>query len=224
MSATDLESSDAHAYFRAIEETFVRLRGAPLLLSPADWRVAEGWHREGIPLELVRCVLEEVFARRRERGARGRIQSLRYCVGAVERAWEEVRELSGPGRKAAAVPLAVEPRLEALAAALPADLPERSLWAGRITGLGGDSAGVEEALAALDGELLGRLEASLEESRRREVDARVEASLGALASRLTREEVNLAKERLRRQVLRQRLGLPVLSLFSPEAESGDQPS
>ena len=54
-------------YFRAIEEAFIRLRGAPLLLSPADWQTAKSWHEERIPLELVGRVMEEVFERLRER-------------------------------------------------------------------------------------------------------------------------------------------------------------
>ena len=49
----DSEAEADQAYFQAIEETFVRLRGAPLLLSPADWQVARRWHRDGVPLPLV---------------------------------------------------------------------------------------------------------------------------------------------------------------------------
>ncbi|HTQ81557.1 MAG TPA: hypothetical protein VMM92_16285, partial [Thermoanaerobaculia bacterium] len=58
--------AEEHAYFEAVEEIFVGLRGAPLLLSPADWQVARRWQREGVPLSLVRGALEEVFAKRRE--------------------------------------------------------------------------------------------------------------------------------------------------------------
>src|SRR5436309_13032449 len=86
-----------HAYFQAIEEVFVALRGAPLLLSPTDWQIARRWHREGIPLGLIRQALEAVFAKRQERGAKGRISSLRYCAPAVEAAWAERRELAAPG-------------------------------------------------------------------------------------------------------------------------------
>src|SRR5437763_16109793 len=94
-SAPEAEDSD-HAYFQAIEEIFVELRGAPLLLSPADWQVARRWQREGIPLDLVRSTLEEVFAKRKERGAKGKISSLRYCAPAVEAAWADLRALTAP--------------------------------------------------------------------------------------------------------------------------------
>src|SRR5262245_5879970 len=122
MSGTDLEADEAQRYFRAIEAAFVRLRGAPLLLSPADWQVARRWFEEGVPLDLVVRGLEEVFARRRERGAKGRISSLRYCAPAVEHAWEEVASLTAAGRTAPAEPIDIAARLAALAAALPAEL------------------------------------------------------------------------------------------------------
>ena len=69
MAAGDGPASEAHEYFRVIEEVFIRLRGAPLLLSPADWQLANEWHRAGIPLEVVCDAVQKVFVRRRERGA-----------------------------------------------------------------------------------------------------------------------------------------------------------
>jgi len=46
----------------------------------------------------------------------------------------------------------------------------------------------------------------------------VEKTLAALKGRLPADELERSRERLTHQVLRQRLGLPVLSLFSPEAQ------
>ena len=86
-----------HAYFRAIEDHFIRLRGAPLLLSPADWQIAREWHREGIPLDLVLGALDEVFERRAERGSERPIQSLRYCSSAVAAAWKRSFSMSQAG-------------------------------------------------------------------------------------------------------------------------------
>src|SRR3954449_609946 len=134
MSGTEAEDSD-HAYFQAVEEIFVQLRGAPLLLSPVDWQVARRWHQEGVPLDLVRSTLEEVFAKRKERGAKGRISSLRYCAPAVEAAWADLRELMAPGDRAAAPAFEVTPRLVALAASLPPSLPGREALAARLIAL-----------------------------------------------------------------------------------------
>jgi hypothetical protein len=200
-----------HAWFQAVEEIFVRLRGAPLLLSPADWQVARRWHQEGVPLDLIRQALEEVFAKRKERGTKGKINSLRYCAPAVEAAWADLRELTAPGERDVAPALDIPSRLKNLAALVPPEI------APRVAGLHGDAPSVESALSALDREMLAAAGSSLEEGMRREVDAAVEKTLTALRGRLPAEELERSRERLTHQVLRQRLGLPVLSLFSPEA-------
>lgn len=217
MKKTEADASD-HAYFQAIEEVFVALRGAPLLLSPADWQVARRWHQDGVPLELVKNALEEVFARRKERGAKGKISSLRYCAPAVEAAWSDLRELTAPGHRVEALPFEVAPRVAALAAALPKTLPGRDGLAARLAALAGDPQHVEEHLAALDREMLAAAETGLDEAGRSEINAAVEKTLAVLAGRLPAEELASSRERLTMQVLRRRLGLPVLSLFSPEAE------
>lgn len=208
-----------HAYFQAIEEIFVRLRGAPLLLSPADWQVARRWHRDGVPLDLVRKALEDVFARRKERGAKGKISSLRYCAPAVEAAWSELRELTAPGERLEAPAFDPSLRLAALAAALPLELVGRDRLAARVITLAGDPQEIEEELALLDREMLAAAVASLDDAVRAEVEAAVEKTVAGLRGRLPADELERSRERLTWQVLRQRLALPVLSLFSPEAES-----
>jgi hypothetical protein len=220
---SDLEP-ETHAYFQAIEEIFVGLRGAPFLLSPTDWQVASGWHREGIPLELIRRCLEITFARWRERGRRGRISSLRYCAPAVAAAWAEQVELTAPGRRTAVPPLTPARRLEALSAALPAALPARARWGQELARLAAlhEPQLIEERLAALDRELLESVLAAQSPDESAALEAEVKTALGALARRIPRDEVEIARERLRRQLLRARLALPVLSLFSPEAEAGEE--
>ncbi|HEX7182538.1 MAG TPA: hypothetical protein VF756_11900 [Thermoanaerobaculia bacterium] len=212
------EELEDHAYFQAIEEIFVELRGAPLLLSPADWQVARRWHQEGVPLDLIRRALEEVFAKRKERGAKGKISSLRYCAPAVEAAWEELRELTVPGRRAEAPPFDLGSRLRSLAAAVPEAHPQRESFAARVAALAGDPQEVEERLAALDQEMLAAALTALDPTARAELDEAVEKTLAGLRGRLPVAELERSRERLAHQILRQRLGLPVLSLFSPEAE------
>lgn len=222
MSATGSpQSTDPdpdHAYFQAVEEIFVELRGAPLLLSPADWQVARRWHQEGVPLDLVRRTLVEVFAKRRERGAKGKISSLRYCAPPVEAAWADLKELTAPGQRAVAPAFEVAPRLAGLAAALPLALAGREALTARLGNLTGDPQDVEERLAVLDREMLDAVAASLDRDGRSEIDAAVEKTLALLGGRLPADEVETSRDRLFRQTLRRRMGLPVLSLFSPEAE------
>ena len=209
-------SAEDHAYFQVLEEDLARLRGAALLLAPSDWQVAAEWRRRGVPLELVRRTMAELYARRVQRGSRRRINSLRYFSPAVEAAWEELRALTGPGHRAAPPPLDAAARLAALVRLLPEDLPRRDAWTARIAALSGDAEAIEQALMALDGELLAALEAGLDEEGRAELAGREERTAAALGARLPREEVTAARERLRRQLLRERWRLPLLSLFAPE--------
>ena len=217
-------ATDDHAYFLAIEEFFVRLRGAPLLLSPADWQVARRWHRQGISLEVVRRALDQVFARRRERGAKGRISSLRYCAPAIEAAWVEHAELAAPGSRVEPEALDAAARLAALAAALPAGLARVEELRARLAALAGsqlDLQAVEERLAELDRAALDAALAELSAPEVAALDATVEKAILALGGRLPAAEIERARERLARQVLRARLRLPMLSLFSPEALGPD---
>lgn len=218
-AGTEPPSAAEHAYFQAIEAIFVRLRGAPLLLSPSDWKVAQRWYREEVPLELVERTLEEIFARRKESGRKGKIQSLRYCAAAVDAAWSEIQELQSTGKRQTPRTLAVEPRLTALASSLPGALPDRDSWALRIRALGGASATVERELAALDDELLDGLFSRLTAAERGDLDREIDFRLNVLAGRLPAEDLEAAHHRLARQLLRRRWGLPVLSLFAPQAES-----
>jgi hypothetical protein len=218
-SAVPPDNGDDQAYFLAIEDFFVRLRGAPLQLAPADWHVARRWHRQGIPLALVRQAIEVVFARRRERGLKPYCR-LRYCAPAVEEAWAQHLELAAPGGRAAAEPLDVAARLSRLAAALPAGLPGMEELKRRLSELsraGLDPQSLEERLADLDRAALDGALAALAAERRATLDATVAKALSALGGRLPAAEVERARERLARQVLRELTGLPMLSLFSPEA-------
>ncbi len=211
-------------YFQAIETTFLLLRGAPLLLSPSDYRVARDWHREGVPLDLVLGKLEEFFERHGEREDPKKVWSLRQCRPLVDAAWKNLRELTAPGERAEeAEPLELEPRLAALARSLPEDLPGRGELARRMEALAGqdDPRRAEEGLGALEEEAVDGIIAALTPEERTALEQQVETALAALADRVPQEEADRARERLLRQRARRRAGLPTLSLFAPEADPGD---
>lgn len=218
--SADFDSGEAHRYFRELEDFFIDLRGAPLQLSPGDWQVSKRWYERGIPLEHVKTVMQEVFARRRAKGAEGLV-TLRYLKKPVEAGWVAVEEMKATGERSAAPAFDLAGRLAALAASLPDDLPGGTDLAARIAALSGDTEHVEAALGELDHQLLDRAEASLDEAARAAVEAQVEETVASLFGRLFAGDVDKARVRLRRQVLRRQLGLPVLSLFSPEAERGE---
>lgn len=208
-----LSESDV-SYFRVIEGTFISLRGAPLLLSPADWRVAQGWRKAGIPLSVVCTTLESVFAQRQASGKKGKIQSLRFCANAIEEAWQEVQELGASRAKRAVSSMDVEARLGALAAAVPDGVPGAQALAQSIRSLRGSAEEVERSLARLDAETLEALKNSLEAGPRADLEAKVEEALAGLRQRLPDAELNASRTSLRRQILRRQSSLPMLSLFA----------
>jgi hypothetical protein len=214
----DGAESEELRYFQALEAAFIRLRGAPLLLSPADWQVAQRWRGLGIPLDFAIAGMAEVFARRRERGSEDRISSLRYCARAVESGWSRAEELIGPVRRAGAPALDIRARLASLAGAIPADFPQRASVARRLLDLGGDAAAVEAALVAIDDAMLERAEAGLDAEERAALDRWVERRLDSLRERFDAEQLTRTAIRLRSRELRRRAGLPLLSLFSSDAE------
>ena len=68
--AEDQGSTEDQAYFRALEEAFLELRGKATLLSAADWQVASEWRRAGVPLDLVVGTMAALFERQRQRRSR----------------------------------------------------------------------------------------------------------------------------------------------------------
>ena len=161
MSATDSDAGRTE-YFEAIEAAFIGLRGAPLLLSPADWQTAKAWHEQEIPLGVVLEVLESVFARLRERGSSRRISSLAYCAPAVEEAWSEIVELGAAAGRLEPAVVNVGERLTELAGSIPTELPLRDQIASALSGLNGAAEEVERSLQDLDRHMLQLAEAELD--------------------------------------------------------------
>ncbi len=109
-------------------------------------------------------------------------------------------------------------RLSRLAAALPPMLPDRESWVSRITALSGEPAAIEDLLAGLDRELLAAARAALDREQQQLVAGAADRALAAVAGRLTPSGLAACREQVCHQAIRDLLGLPVLSLFSPEAE------
>lgn len=211
-------SAEDQAYFRALEEKLVELRGSTTLLSPADWQVAAEWRRRGIPLELVSAVLAELALRQRARRSRRGFSSLRYFKAAVEAAWHEQLELGAGGVAPRFDPgPPVEARLEALALALPESVPHAAAFRERLRALAGSLEEIEAALVELDHELLDAAENGLTLEAQAQVSRRVDSSADGFAGSLPEAELASLRERLRAQALRAEAGVPVLSLFASEA-------
>ena len=212
------------SYFRRLEELFIGLRGAPLLLSPADWDTARSWRTQGIPFDLIERVLREIFESSPEKRGRSGVRSLKYFDSAVTRAWEEARGLGIAGDDAGrdGEPIDIEERIGALAAALPSSIPEAAGIESRLEALEGTAEQIERQLAELDDELMKAIEKTLTVAERRAIEADVGAALDRLGSRIEDDQRARIRIHLRSRQLRRLKGLPILSLFaSPGSRAVD---
>ncbi len=215
MSETD-SAQTTQAYFRAIEETFIRLRGTPFLLSPADWQQAQQWHRQGVPLDLVLSTLESLFQSRAESGKTRKVQSLRYCASAVEEAWQQVAELSATGTSAPTEPFDSKRQLQRLVERLPETLVDREFVATEILALTGTSETIERELMKLDRRVLGSAFEAMNDAEKEAIERKVDATLAELDRELDQDSLPQIRLRLFDQTVRRAAGLPFLSLFSSE--------
>jgi len=159
-----MATDDKSRYYQDIAAFFLRLRGAPFILSGREIHLLAGWEKQGIPLSAVRQGIEVAFERLSKKAEPGRRPvTLLACDPDVQRAFGQVQERrvgvsrSSGGREAkrAAIALAVKNFL----ADVPAEWPvlrrayEQAL---RLIESGADSeeglerleANIEEALAA----------------------------------------------------------------------------
>jgi hypothetical protein len=218
------ETEEDRAYYQAAEAAFIRRRGTPFLLSPRDFALLKEWRALGIPIEVVEAGVDEAFSRREERGAAGRVNSLAYCRDAVLEAWERRAETArgrgpeegAPEPDAKAALMDLGRRLEEcrerrgdLATPLGAAL--RSLSRLEASGRGAED--LEGSLARLDRRLAGELYEALPGPERAGIEAEIEVLLAGAGARMDASAVEKTRRALTRRAVRERLGLPRLSLL-----------
>ena len=218
------ETEEDRAYYAACEAAFVARRGTPFLLSPRDFALLKEWRSLGVPVEAVEVGIDEAFARREERGATGRVNSLAYCRDAVLSAWERRAETAvgrGAGRDAGqaadVAPLLdrLAERLGAVARAHPEVTPRldsaiRSLK--KLAKSSKDPGEVEASLARLDRRLCNELVDAIGSEERRRMEERVEEVLAKARVKMDRETEEKTRRALTRRLLREELSLPRLTL------------
>ncbi len=235
---TGTESPDA--YYRAVEEEFLRRRGAPMILSPRDWALIGEWRDAGIPLRVVLQGIANVYESFERRAPAGRrINSLAYCRQEILALHDLYRSLRGAeaGRPASASGAAPGPpavvrhlgRLvrrvrEAMAAASASRLdPLVAALARAATDLKRIRAGarggpfdphrLEEELQRLDAALLLAARGALPAAGLREVDEAAGRDLAGHKERMTADAYATTRQALVARLLRQRCRLPRLTLF-----------
>jgi hypothetical protein len=201
-------------YFQDIAACFLRLRGAPFVLSSGDIMTISGWEQAGIPLGVVEEGIRRTHEKARQaRPAPGRLSSLAFCDREVKRAFQEHRDRRvGRGKKPAARSEKAGRAREAVRAFLEASAPGASyligIYSRAQTLLSGKSIREEdlERLEA-DAELLILEHAAGAE--RAEAEQRVRADFSGRSP--GRFDAILAVEVVRRA--REKYKIPHLSLF-----------
>jgi len=224
-------------YFRAIEETFVRRRGAAMLLSPRDWALMQEWKEARVPLRLVLQAIDNIFDSFERRAPAGRrINSLSYCrqevvalhdlyrllhsteagrpgpeEGAGEAAGRHLGRLSR--RVRASMGAASAAGRDGLVACLARVGAELKRLRREIKEGAADPRRLEDRLRELDSDLLASAEGSLSPEDLATLRQDAERALGPAGDRMT----PAARERTRGTALaalvRHAAGLPRLTLF-----------
>ena len=191
-------------YFQEIEAHFAMRRGTPFILSAKDWALMKSWADDGVPLPVVIEALDSVFDKAAER--KKVVSGLHYCRHAVKELWDERRALHAGAEGAAP-----EEAAEALLAGLAEGLEESAVppeiaasFAVRIRELAGERSvpRIEERLLELEEELVSAL---ITDDILSEADAAAATSDETIRARTHAAYV--------RRLVRERFGLPRLSLF-----------
>ena len=208
MTATDPASD----YFLEIEAHFAAKRGTPFILSAKDWALMKKWREDGVPLPVVIEAIDSVFEKNETSGRRKVISSLSYCRHAVKELWQERKDLqAGEGEMTPEEqPAAILQRLvEDLGAATAAREVIDDVI-GQIRSLKTERSvpSIEERLMEIERVMIERVLASGDESAiRQEVAKAIGGSPLDEKTRQRTEEANL------RRIVRERYGLPRLTLF-----------
>jgi len=204
-------------YFTEIESFYQTRRESFTLISSLDWVLIENWKEQGIPLETVLKGIDRAFSR-----AKRRINSLAYCVRAVDEVIHEDKEVRVERPELPEVtPQEIQTYLDSLAektSTLGNVFPE---FAPRIHSIadGVRAAGsmnfrnTEQTLTALEERLIAILKVASEESIILEIRRDVETDLAPCRSTMTVEQLAMLEQQLWRRKLMERYSLTRLSLF-----------
>ena len=204
-------------YFTEIENFYQTKRETFTLISSLDWVLIENWKEAGIPLEVVLKGIDRAFSK-----AKRRINSLAYCVRAVDEVLHEQKEtrIERPNLPEIAKD-EVQAFLEKIAARTSTLNPVFPEFASRITSISDAVRSVdtsnfrqaEQTLNALEEKLIAILKVASDEATMHEIQGGVEADLAPCRATMTTEQLSMLEQQLWRRKLLERYNLERLSLF-----------
>jgi hypothetical protein len=195
-------------YYTEIESHFARRRNTPFILNAKDWALMKQWALDGVPLAVVIEAIDSVFEKNETSGRKRIISSLSYCKHAVKELWNERRELYA-GAEGGVPEAAVSALVEALAADVANVSP---LFADRIRALVAEKSvpRIEEQLIEVERELIAHLLETAPDAEA--IRAEVARAIGD-ASKLSEKTRERTIEANTRRIVRERFGVPRLTLF-----------
>jgi GTP1/Obg family GTP-binding protein len=204
-------------YFTEIETFYQTKRETFTLISSLDWVLIENWKEQGIPLEVVLKGIDRAFSK-----AKRRINSLAYCVRAVDEVLHEEKETRIDRPNLPEIPKdEVQAFLEKIAATTSSLIPVFPEFSSRITSITDairvvDASNFREAeqiLNALEEKLIAILKVASDESIMQEIQRGVEGDLAPCRATMTTEQLSMLEQQLWRRKLMERYNLVRLSLF-----------
>ena len=194
-------------YFTEIERFYQSKRESFTLLSTLDWVLIENWKEQGLPLEIVLKGIDRAFSR-----AKRRINSLAYCVKAVEEVSEEQKALTVEAPRlpdfSADEVAAYVGRLAGEVQSVDANLAESI----RNVDLS-DLRTAEQTLSALEEKLVAKLKVTADDKTMIELKQAVDRELNPFRSTMTAPQLAMLEQQMWRRKLLERAGAPRLSLF-----------
>jgi hypothetical protein len=194
-------------YFTEIERFYQSKRESFTLLSTLDWVLIENWKEEGLPLDIILKGIDRAFSR-----AKRRINSLAYCLKAVEEVCEEQKGLTVEAprlpdfgadevltylRKLADQVQSVDPVLAKSICNVDSS----------------DLRTAEQTLSALEEKLIAKLKATADDKTMVELKQAVDRELNPFRSTMTTPQLAMLEQQMWRRKLLEHAGLPRLSLF-----------
>ncbi len=200
---------DSDPYFLEIEAHFSVRRNTLFILSAKDWILMKKWRDDGVPLPIVIEAIDSVFEKNETSGRRKVISSLSYCRHAVKELWDERKDLfvggetgTTPETSPAAILESLAGKLEAISVAAPFGDRVRTLISEKSVPK------IEERLIELEREMFEAIAGNVADLRHEVASGLGDTSKLDEKTRARTEEANL------RRLIRERYGLPRLTLFA----------
>jgi hypothetical protein len=196
-------------YFTEVERFYQSKRESFTLLSTLDWVLIENWKEQGVPLEIVLKGIDRAFSHLKRKR---KINSLAYCVKAVEAVIEEQKDLTV---EAPELPDFQEDEVRQYVGKLADDvarLDESIAASVRVVDVN-DLRSAEQTLSALEEKLIAKLKFTADDATMVALKREVDGELNPFRSTMTAPQLVMLEQQMWRRKLLERFNVPRLSLF-----------